>query len=231
MSSKSSLVYIGLVPARAGSEGLPGKNRLQVFGKSLTELALSGALETPEISHVVLSTDDEVLKALCGGLNIWIHDRPAEAATAQATANDVIRSVGEYLTKSIGIHDCYIVYLQPTSPLRTSEHISQAIKQFRESPSKHLISGVKTQDSPFKTFTLSGKNEVVPLVSAQAMTSNRQSIPTTYKPNGAIYIFRLGDFLASGEIPVAGGAFFEMSQRESLDVDSIDDLRRAELSG
>ena len=54
--------------------------------------------------------------------------------------------------------------------------------------------------------------------------ANRQSLPEVYCPNGAIYIFSLAKFLEHGAFPSNGGVPYIMSERDSVDIDTEEDL-------
>jgi CMP-N-acetylneuraminic acid synthetase len=185
-----------IIPARGGSKGLPGKNLMKLAGKSLLERAIDSAKNCLFVDAVVVSSDDtEILdEALrLGAIN---HRRADEAATDESTAAGVIT---EFLNNAeVEIDpsiDPWIVYLQPTSPLRTSEMVEQVF-------------------------------ELQPLF-AEAYSANRQTLPQSYLPNGAIYCFKLSEFKRENRFPFAGALAYVMSEKDSIDIDTPEDFEQA----
>jgi CMP-N-acetylneuraminic acid synthetase len=124
--------------------------------------------------------------------------------------------------------DPYIVYLQPTSPLRTSRHIDEAFILMQSKSAKLLMSVFKLDKSPYKAFIL-GKNELLEAIFSEQMSNaNRQSLPLAFYPNGAIYIFQESAFKKRGCFPSNGSLPYVMSDRDSMDIDSEDDLAKFE---
>lgn len=99
---------LAVIPARSGSKRCPGKNFREFRGKTLVQLAQEQAAASHYIDATILSTDDK---------------RPPELCTDTASSEDVIRY---HLAEQP--HD-WVVLLQPTSPLRTSEDIDACIER------------------------------------------------------------------------------------------------------
>ena len=114
---------LGLVPARAGSQGLPGKNMRLLAGKPMIGWTLAAGQSSVTIDRLVVTTDDEAVLALAGELGVETLRRPAELAGASAS---VIDAIAHALTALGGEWD-YVVLLQPTSPLRTAADIDGAV--------------------------------------------------------------------------------------------------------
>ena len=218
-----SKTFVALIPARAGSQRLPGKNRMEIGGKSLAQIAIDSARRKPLVSAVVVSTDDSVIATQARERGAYVHERPRQAATSEATAADVVLSAADFLMENFGPNP-NVIYLQPTSPLRSGKHVSDALELLNRLGAQKLISGCQTKENPFKTFTLSEDNLICPFFGNERMTGNAQALPKTFRANGAIYVFPLTDFLEKKEFPIAGSVFFEMSERESVDVDSPADF-------
>lgn len=110
---------LGIILARAGSERLPGKNKLPLCGKPLICYTLDTALKSNVLDTVVVSTDDEDIKRICKRYqpkygNLVILDRPEELAGPHVPSEACMLQVMSEMDK----HD-YVMLLQPTSPLRT----------------------------------------------------------------------------------------------------------------
>ena len=64
---RSSARVVAVIPARAGSKGIPGKNLMQVAGRSLVARAVDSAGAAGLIDAVYVSTDGEEIAAARAG--------------------------------------------------------------------------------------------------------------------------------------------------------------------
>jgi len=114
-----------LIPARGGSKGIPHKNIKSLAGKPLIYYSIDVARELTTDDNICVSTDDnEIIKVVENyGLKVPFK-RPDELATDNATTNDVILHAINFY-ESIGKQYDIIVLLQPTSPLRKSQHVKE----------------------------------------------------------------------------------------------------------
>lgn len=218
--------FIGLIPARAGSKGLPGKNWLEYGGRSLVAWAIGCARDTHAIREIYVSSDDPRAGLECARFGATHVPRSPSAATDEATAADVVRDFLDLVDASTWNEDTFIAYLQPTSPLRTGGHVTMAIETLLSSAAKACVSVVSAPANPFKCVSIDDQGLVRPLLGSKLVTANRQSLPKVYIPNGAIYIFQCSLFRSTGEIPIEGAVPFVMSPEESLDIDDEYDMQR-----
>jgi|SRR5690606_37137647 len=217
---------LAIIPARGGSKGLPGKNIKPLLGKPLIAYTIEAALAVPAITKVFVSTDDPAIASIavelgaeCGQL------RPAYLATDSARAVDVYTHVLEQFV-NIGEHFNEVVILQPTSPLRTSGNIIEAIELFQEKDADSVISYCE-EHHPIvwhKYITREGKFEEI----FGSHINNRQEERKSYYPNGAIYIFKK-ELLTSGMYYTGNSYAYIMSREVSVDIDTMFDFKQAEL--
>ncbi len=223
-------LVIAFIPARGGSKGLPGKNMLEINGKSLVELAVEssrGDLIGTPVDLVVVSSDDDAILEHAQELGCVNFKRSEFAATDEATAADAIRDYFGAPDVMIDLdgRDPWVLYLQPTSPGRTGRHVEEAFNMITPTI-RSVVSVSSPEKSPYWTLNINASGRLSPLF-PDAFNSNRQSLPPAYVPNGAIYLFKLSDFLATGAVPVEGAAAYIMSANESIDVDTKADFDRA----
>ena len=227
MSLKENPV-IGLIPARAGSKGVLRKNMRMIAGKPLIEFTLQAALDSRYIDYVYLSSDDEEI-LLCGSaMGAQPIRRPAELASDTASAEDVVLHLFKEIPARIVEQDPYIVYLQPTSPLRTAQHIDQALELMEARHAHTLVSMVEMAKSPFKSFSLNADGRLQSLFDEKMSNACRQDLPKAFIPNGAIYIFRISDFRDRAGFPSNGSVPFVMSEADSIDIDTEEDIQYLE---
>lgn len=111
---------MAVIPARGGSKRVPRKNLREYHGHTLLEWAITHAEQSKYIDEIAVSSDDQEILDAAGGYALW---RPDELATDDASSEDVVRHA---------LFECpsdWVVLLQPTSPLRTTEDIDACIER------------------------------------------------------------------------------------------------------
>jgi len=219
---------LALVPARGGSKGVPRKNLRLIRGKPLIEHTIQAAMGSKVVDKVYVSSDDDEILRIGSAMGAEPLKRPDAAASDTATATSVVLDFISQLPPSFVEIDPIIVYLQPTSPLRTSSHIDGAFCKMDVENVSISLSVVQLKKSPYKSFTLTEDGLLQPLFDENLSNSNRQALPATYYPNGALYIFPLSEFLVKGGFPSNGSVPYVMSENDSIDIDTEDDIAMIE---
>jgi CMP-N,N'-diacetyllegionaminic acid synthase len=214
---------IALIPARGGSKGIPQKNLAMVAGRPLVAHTIEAAMQAASISTTYLSSDDEEILEIGRRAGCQTIKRPVELAGDNSQATDV---VSHFISAAlIGADDeAAIIYLQPTSPMRTARHIDEAVALMKGSRSKTVVSVTELEKSPYKSFVLDERGELQSLFEESLSNANRQSLPRTFIPNGAIYGFSLGSFRKRRAFPSNGSLPYIMDRQASLDIDTPNDL-------
>jgi len=218
---------LAIIPARGGSKSIPRKNIAFIAGKPLLTWTIEAALESKLINRVIVSSDDEKILKVASKFGAETIKRPKNIAGDNSPFNLLIFHALEYLKKKDKYVPDVIAYLQPTSPLRNGEDIDQALSLLKGG-AKGVI-GVYEVDNKFlKSFMINKKgfmngvsNDVFPFM-------NRQNLPKIFMPNGAIYIIETKIFLKTGKLFSDRTIPFVMSSEKSLDIDSMEDLKKAE---
>jgi CMP-N,N'-diacetyllegionaminic acid synthase len=207
---------VGLIPARGGSKGIPRKNLVSVAGKPLLAWTVEAALAAEELTRVVVSTDDDEIAAAAG---VEVLRRPPDLAADDTPMLAVVRHAVAELAPDI------VVLLQPTSPLRRSEHVDAAVRLLLESGADSVVSVVRVPHA-FRPESL--MDIVDGRVVARAPSTNRHEKQLVYARNGpavlALRAQRLGEHLYAGDCRA-----YVMDERDSLDVDTPFELELADL--
>lgn len=219
---------LAIIPARGGSKGIKKKNIAILNGKPLVEWTFEAALQSKLISRIVLSSDcDDIIR--CGiknGIEVPFK-RPAELAEDNTPSILVIKHVVETLSINEGYRPDYILLLQPTSPLRTSKHIDDALaKIFNQNDADSLVSVVELPHAfnPQSIMELEG-DKLVPFYKSNETYSIRQLKPKYYARNGAaIYVFTYECLMKKNSIYGDFILPFFMRESESIDIDEMWDL-------
>jgi CMP-N,N'-diacetyllegionaminic acid synthase len=216
---------IGIIPARGGSKGLPGKNIRDLHGKPLIAWTIEAAINSVELDDFVVTTDSEdILKVAkqFGCKNLIL--RPPELATDEMTLEPVI----EHVISSLEEKYTHVLLLQPTSPLRTSNDIDGILKSATNSSDVPIIGVTKSSKSPYISYTLDDEGLMSPLFPG-VRRQRRQDMPITYVPNGALYFSRIDTLIEAGTFVTPDVHAYVMSEERSVDIDSELDLMLAEL--
>jgi len=217
---------LAIIPARAGSIGLPGKNTLLLGGKPLINWTIDSIDDVNLIDKKIVSTNDPKIIDICKMKKIPFQIRPEQLSADDSTAYDVIKfSLGEELNWT------HVIYLQPTSPLRTKSSIVRAIKAIKDNSNEldGLVSIRKTNEMPEWMYRQEKSGLISPILKDQKIRRqiNRQS----YILNGAIYIFKVEKYLqVQGDLNEMKLLGFEMNSKESIDIDTLEDFNLAKKS-
>lgn len=221
MNSKRSA--IGIITARAGSKGLPGKNIRPLCGKPLIVWTIENALRARNLDVVVVSTDSPEIAEISrqAGADVPLL-RPAELATDTASSYDVIRHVlAHYAPRSFD----YTVLLEPTSPLREEDDIDrvlEALDQGREQFDSIVTLGqVHEHPSIMKKF--SGES-VVPFVENLAMAGRRQDAEPAFFPYGVAYAAKTEVLLAENTFYTKRCMGFPIQRYQNYEIDDLQDF-------
>jgi CMP-N,N'-diacetyllegionaminic acid synthase len=222
---------LALVPARGGSKGVPKKNLRVIKGRPLIAHTIEAALGSTVIDRVFVSSDDDEILRTGAAMGVEVIRRSAATASDSATASMVVFDFINRMPSVLVEENPFLVYLQPTSPLRTSAHIDAAFREMEISEMETCISVVMLKRTPYKSFKLSSAGLLLSLFDEALSNANRQVMPVTYYPNGALYIFPISEFVTRRGFPSNGCLPFVMSEDESIDIDTEEDITTVENYG
>lgn len=220
---------LAIIPARGGSKRLPRKNVLDLGGKPLIAWTIEAALECPFINEVMVTTDDDEIAEIAKryGANVPFM-RPRELASDTATSFDAIKHVIDFYREELGREFDFVVLLQPTSPTRNSQHISEAIELLVERNADAVISVCEVDHSPLWMNTLPSDHSLGKFLRDEVKNVRSQELPKNYRLNGAIYICRTSCLLAEKTFFISNNIFaYIMSKDTSIDIDDLSDFRLA----
>lgn len=227
------MIVLGVVPARGGSKGIPGKNLRVLAGRPLLAYTADAALASARLSRVVLSTDDAEIADAGRRLGLDVpFMRPPVLASDESPMLPVLQHAVRTLGES-GFRPDAVVLLQPTSPLRRAEHVDAAVAMLETTGADSVVSVVEVphQFSPSSVMTLDG-DRLRPLSDAPAPT-RRQDKVRAFARNGPAVLAVRTRTLETGSLYGEDSRALIMDARDSLDVDTAWDLELAEsiLSG
>lgn len=212
---------LALITARGGSKGLPRKNVLPLGGKPLIAWSIAAAKGSTLVDRLVLSSDDDEIMSVAAAWGCEVpFVRPAELATDQASSLDVVRHTLGALPQRYD----YVVLLQPTSPLRSSEDIDACIRLCFERRTATSVTVCAVDKTPYWMFKMDDVDRLLPLFPPSEMPQNRQSAPKVFMLNGAVYVARTEHILNGGGFVDADTVACVMSSARSADIDTPEDF-------
>ena len=218
---------IAIIPARAGSKGLPGKNTALIDGKSLVQLAIESALSVPEITRVIVTSDDVDVQKIANDLGVEVIVRPAELAQDNSPIESAILHALADLNTDLTSTDVLTI-IQPTSPLRDKQLLATSISSFIKNGSQGSLFGVvEVEHHPAKMLVVDGEF-VVPFTKVADLSAPRQQLHRVVRQSGSIYITNLQQFLALGTLFVDPVRWVAVSDSEAIDIDDAQDLALAQ---
>ena len=172
----------------------------------------------------MVSSDEEEILLIAKHLGALPVHRSERAASDISPASDVIFDLLTQVNLATEITDeTLIVYLQPTSPLRTSKHVLEALELYRSNRCP-VVSVTNISEYPQKMLEIDNAGFLKSFIANSDPSINRQALPNLLIPNGAIYIFKVSDFKEFDAIPVQSSIPHFMSREDSIDIDSQLDL-------
>lgn len=218
---------IAIITARGGSKGLPGKNLLLFNGLPLLAWTIKAAQNSAIFEHIIVTSDDEMILATAVAYGATPLDRPPHLANDEASSFDAYIHAIDTISSQVSINIDNAALLQPTSPLRSAKHLRDAYKLMTPEVNG-VISVYQPSSHPMKAYILDDKGYISGLCGDNMPYQPRQSLPSCCYANGAIYIFRLKSLEGQTSFPSQKVAPYFMSEEDSSDIDTKEDLDNAE---
>ncbi|WP_339898191.1 acylneuraminate cytidylyltransferase family protein [Paraglaciecola polaris] len=209
-----------IIPARGGSKGVPGKNIRILNEKPLIAYSIDQAIQSSFITDVYVSTDHKDIEGVAKNIGANVIHRPDYISGDNASSESALLHVLD----SVNIEFDYIVFLQCTSPIRTSFDIDTAVKKIIREQADSLLSVV--QDHSFLWKLENGQG--VSVNYDYHSRPRRQDMALQYRENGSIYIFK-PDVLRKFNNRLGGKiVLYQMADDSAVDIDTEHDLMIAE---
>lgn len=183
-----------IIPARKGSKGVPNKNIKNLGGHPLIAHSIAAAKLASGISRVIVSTDSEEYAKIAIKYGAEVpFIRPESISNDKSSDLEFFQHAISWFEANEKTLPDFFVHLRPTTPIRSPQHIDEAIKKILNyAEATSLRSSHESPESPYKWFkivddiytTLDGSHDV------ERANGARQSFPAVYIPNGYVDIIR-----------------------------------------
>jgi CMP-N,N'-diacetyllegionaminic acid synthase len=218
---------VGVIPARGGSKGLPGKNIKNFCGMPLIAYTILAAQDAGIFDRVVVSTDTSEIADVAKAYGAEVpYLRLKKLATNSANIVDAILHLLDYWRTEEAYEAELLFLLQPTSPLRDAQDILASYECFKRAKAPALVSVVKTLHQTFRI--VDGRLKL--LGGHKSAHVNRQELPDTFKQDGSIYIVDVSFFRTKKTfMPPTRTAAYVVPKWKAVDIDDYEDFRIAEV--
>lgn len=196
--------FLGVIPARGGSKGIPRKNIKLIAGEPLIVWTIKAARKSALLDYCVVSTEDAEIAEISKKYGARVLNRPLKLATDKATTLSVVQDV----LKKIDAEN--IVLLQPTSPIRDTGLIDRCINEFKKKNLDNLATGFICKYMEYTTY---GKR--------------RQELKGFFYDDGNIYVVK-SSLIKRGKMFGQKVGKVEVSREQNAEIDDEFDFWLAE---
>ena len=227
---------LGIITARGGSKGVPGKNLKLLGGKPLIAHTVEAVADCA-LDRVILSTEDARIADAARALGVDVpFMRPAELARDETPHLPVIQHAVRWLAEHQAYRPDVVVILQPTSPLRSAIDIAAALRMLELSDADAVVSvtEVPAHANPMRMLRVDDHGYATLFVDGQPVrnrVNRRQDLPKAWVMNGAVYACRTAALLS--ESPSLYGdrvIAYPMPAERSISIDDLHDWAEAEAA-
>lgn len=226
---------LALIPARAGSKGIPRKNVRSFAGVPLIAWSIAAARQADLVTRILVSTDDEEIASVArqyGAETPFL--RPTELAQDKTTDLPVFEHALQWLEENEGYHPTIVVQLRPTSPIRPVGMVDRAVQILLEHRDADCVRGVvPAGQNPFKMWRFEGEDKpMTPLLTvdgiAEPYNAPRQILPPVYWQTGHIDAIRVATIKKKRSL--TGDVIYPLviDPRYTVDIDNLSDWAKYE---
>lgn len=218
---------LGLIPARGGSKGVPGKNFRKINGKPLIEYSIDIAKKSRFISEIVVTSDCKDILDFAKLKSCITHNRSKINSSDNAKINNTITEVLNYLNLKFDL----VLLLQPTAPIREVDDLDNVIKKFiNNSNLNSIVSVVELEDiHPARMYEIDKARNTLKSLNQDMQYELRQNLPKVYLRNGSIYAFKVDYFLSNNKLWDNNTQPYIMDESKWANIDTERDFIFTEL--
>ena len=223
---------IALIPARSGSKGVKDKNIKMLGGIPLIAHSINAAKKINNVDRIIVSTDSKKYAEIAqeyGAEAPFI--RPPEYSNYTASYSDIFKHFLSWLDSNKLIIPKYLIHLRPTSPIRETKILNDAVDFFLKKADKatSLRSGHLASESPYKWFATDNEGYFKSFndrMTPDDANMPRQTFPDVYVPNGYIDIIKSNTILSDGLL--LGNKMLVFKTPICHEIDTIEDFKYLE---
>ena len=221
---------LGIIPARGGSKGVPGKNIKLLNGKPLLAYTAEIARQSALLTTLIVSSDDTTIIEVAKQMGIAVpFVRPLALAQDESPTIDVVKDALEWFGTN-GVYFDAVCLLQVTTPFRTVAFLNEAINKFINTECDSLVSvlPVPAEYNPHWTFERDTNGYLKIATGENKIISRRQDLPAAFHRDGSIYITKTEVVLKQNSLFGEKISFIESNPEFYVNIDTPEDWEVAE---
>jgi len=222
MNKRGAGIILGVIPARGGSKGIPGKNLRQVLGKPLIGYTVEEALAFKSVDKVIVTTDSPAIAATARSFGAEVPFlRPKALARDRSSMLDVLKHALRTCERLYGIRIDGIFLFDPSSPLRDEKDLAAMAGLFRREKPDLVVAVSPCRRNPYFNMLKAGRNSYAGLV-LKGRFIRRQDAPPIFDITNNGWLFSRRAVLRGWRLPRRTIAYEVRSV--TIDIDREEDL-------
>jgi N-acylneuraminate cytidylyltransferase len=223
---------LAVIPARGGSKSIPRKNLRLLAGHPLLAYSIEAARESPLVTRVIVSTDDEEIReaAIQYGAEVPFL-RPKSLAQDDTTDWPVFAHALSWLEREEEFRPSVVVQLRPTSPVRPPGLVEEGIRLLLGDLRADSVRAVTPpSQNPYKMWRIDG-GVLRPLLGdalSEPYNMPRQRLPATFWQTGHLDVVRWGTIQFGRSMTGERVLPLLVDQAYAIDIDTPDQWTQAE---
>jgi CMP-N,N'-diacetyllegionaminic acid synthase len=223
---------LGLIPARGGSKGIPGKNIKILGNKPLISWVIKDGLDASKLDQIIVSTDSLQIGDTAKEFGAQVpFIRPEKLAMDQSPSIDVVIHAINFYEEQ-GVFFDAVCLLQPTSPFKPNGFIDSCVDKFEQSGADSLISVLEVphEYNPHWTFKMDSEGDLSIATGESELIPRRQELPKAFHRDGSVYLAKVS--LIKEKKVLVGGKTVGMASDKAYyaNLDTMKDWHEAELT-
>ena len=221
---------LGIILARAGSQGLTSKHLRLIEGRPLINYTFEHARLSRTLTRIVVTTDCPVIRRLAAAEGFDVVERPENLATSDASVQDVmLHAIDEVEARDSAFRADALVTIYGNVPIRPADVIDRAVRHLAQTRCDSVRSFCPVGKwHPMWMSRLDG-DRVIPL--GAGSIHRRQDLTPTLLHDGAVVAVSRASMMRGKTMPHDPHAFFGVDRRgietgigETVEVDTLRDL-------
>lgn len=219
---------VAIIPARAGSKRIPGKNIKQFRGRPIIAYSIEAALQSQLFTQVIVSTDSMAIAEVANKYGATVRQRPAELADDYTGTQAVMAHVlNELLANDIGVELACCIY--PTAPFIQAEDLFRGREALTGDRRFSYAFSVTTYEFPIERALRIGLGGAISAYHPEYRDTRSQDLMPAFHDAGHWYWGRAHAFIEDHVLYSDKSVGVVIPRQRVQDIDTLDDWDRAEL--